>query len=299
MRAVCHVCGIFALVLSLFYASITYSQGLDERWKHLEISTQQDFLSSLQSVRVPLSAWIQNLNENPIDFLCLGERHDASLRAELARQVFPFLKFDVLFLEAVPEKARELVTETQNTLQSDKLQQIGLLGAPIGPLLQPVLQTAHHLEILGVEQTAHQKRELNLLTAQGTRTLTRDSYIARNILDEWTSGKRHVALYGASHCAKINVDSGWMRPFYPMLAKSQPNAQMRSVKIIVEQEGSVPQSNTPEGLLMIYLQSSGFADASFVITDTSRVPPEVYNSKDELLGLFSAYDVIVYLKRSK
>ena len=144
--------------------------------------------------------------------------------------------------------------------------------------------------------TSDQARELNLQKADsGPTRMSRDGFIASNILQHYHQGQTSVALYGASHCAKNNVDSGWMRPFQSMLKESLPDEEkVLSVKIVLGGEPFRTPLN-PENTLLLYLQNSSLHGRSFVIPNMSGISRRSFNGKASLAALFESYDALVVL----
>ena len=128
----------------------------------------------------------------------------------LAEEVFPFLSFETLFLEAEPSNVSAMVQATRHGSQ-----RVELHLADIRPILQQVLSKAPPVKIIGVEQTEEQGRKMQVEHGKvGRKFMSRDGDIARNILNHYTIGHRHVALYGAYHCAYYNIGLGHTVPFY-------------------------------------------------------------------------------------
>src|SRR5690606_22054147 len=197
------------------------------------------------------------------------------------------LPLDHLLLEASQHQVEELVALDQQGVE------VSLLGAPLSDLLRVVRSTSPSALIWGVEMSSEQKAFSNL---NPQKALARDGWIASNILKNYQVGGKTVALYGASHCAKSNVDSGWMRPFYSMLREALPvSEKMLSAKVIVA-GGHVKYPLPTEQTLLLYLKETHLDGTSFVLPRLKDISKNSYNSKVEFLSLFESYDALIFLR---
>ena len=247
------------------------------------ISDEETFKNAIVRNRISLREWIQSVNKQHMDFLCFGERHDNASRIFLAEEVFPFLSFETLFLEADPSRISAMI----HAIQSGR-QHIEMHCADIRPILHQVLAKHPPVNIIGVEQTEEQERAMRIVHNKMGRTfISRDGDIARNILSHYTIGHRHVALYGACHCAYYNIGLGHTVPFYHHLLNNFLENQIRSMNILLVQ-------NYSGVVLDAYFQLLGLQGETSVLPDTSQINAAEYNFQWTLKEIFDNYDVIIY-----
>lgn len=256
-------------------------------------ATPADFTSEISSHALSISDWIQKINAGDYNFICLGERHSEAYRSRLSHQLFSKLAIEQLFLEVSEDKGQDLLVEYQ--LKQDP-EAVKLLGPAIGPLLKNTLRASPGVEIAGVDMTPSQAAEMNLEKAQNPNSrLSRDGFIAANILKRYKPGGTALALYGANHCAKYNVDTGWMRPFHSMLQQALPAKEKTlSVRVILGDQARTYPLN-PEMTLLLYLEQTEYHGKSFVLPDLSKISRATFNGKASFQGLFDSYDALVVL----
>lgn len=285
----------FFLIVLLAFLNLSITQT--ERWDEenyqedsaypFAISDDEILKNAILKNRMSLSKWLRNVDDQHIDFFCFGEVHSESYRFFLAEEVFPFLSFHTLFLEAEPAKVGKMVQEAQNGSQHVEMHLVDITS-----VIQIALSKNPPVKIVGVDQTEEQIRKMQVVHAKvGREFISRDGDIALNILDNYTTGKRHVALYGANHCAHYNIGLGDSVPFYHHLSKvfREENITSRNILLV--------QNNSGE-FLDAYFQRLGFKGETFVIPDTSKIDSADYNFQWTLKEIFNNYETIIYFVQS-
>ncbi|MFC1679608.1 hypothetical protein ACFL2T_05305, partial [Elusimicrobiota bacterium] len=258
----------------LTVAGAPVSEPTDGRFLN---SGDAGFKRAILDNRVPVDAWVDSLNESGPELLCLGETHDEAFRHDLAVNIFSKLEMDTLFLEAVPEE----VTRFQSELAAGA-ETVTMLGADIAELLRTAQGTNPGLRIVGIEETDGQQR-----SRRDDPRIQRDSVIAWNLLQSFQPGKKHVALYGSLHCAKNDLGLGGSSPFYRHLIGDMGPERVRSAIVSRGAGGG--------DIFAVFLQLFGLSDESFVIPDTSLIPPSAYDYNWNLRKHFDNYRAIVYI----
>lgn len=239
------------------------------------------FKQALLENRVPVDDWVAGLNADGPELLCLGETHDKAFRHDLAVNIFSKLEMDTLFLEAVPDE----VARYQDELAAGA-ETVTMLGADIAEVLRTAKGRNPELRIVGIEETDAQERD-----RRGDPRVQRDSVIAWNLLQSFEPGRKHVALYGSLHCAKNDLGLGGSSPFYRHLLGEMGPERVQSVVVSRGGAGS--------DLFAVFLQLAGLADESFVIPDTSLIPPSAYDYNWNLRKYFDNYHAVVYVAGPK
>ncbi|MBE9181211.1 hypothetical protein IQ268_21860 [Oculatella sp. LEGE 06141] len=254
--------------------------------EHLErsfwLADHLDLQAALIENQVTVADWLQQINQSNIQFLCLGETHNESFRQFLAQTIFPQLDVNQLLLEADADQANELLANA-----SSGTNPIRLLGADIGLVIRAAKTRNPNVQIVGIDETDQQTAWRNQEQANSDRRrLSRDGFIAQNIQEGWRSDQRHVALYGANHCAAHDLGLGNARPFFRQVAGVVvPREQSKSVLVV-----SSAQSNP----LTIAIQRATLNNQAFVIPNTQAIAPALYNYRWDLKSFFDNYDAIVY-----
>lgn len=244
-------------------------------------SGDEGFKRAILRHRISLDAWIERLNTAGPALLCLGETHYTDFRHALSRDIFSKLRFDKLFLEALPGEVDEIISRVDAGEQS-----VNLLGADIAKVIRTARTVNPGLKFAGIEETKEQER-----LGRKEPWLKRDSFIAKNLLGGMIPGGRHVALYGSLHCARNDLGLGGSRPFYRHLEDSLGSENMRSVV--------VARSGAWANQFSVFMQILGLSGESFVIPDTSLIDPADYDYNWNLRKLFDNYTTIVYLAGEK
>jgi hypothetical protein len=245
------------------------------------IADYQDLRAELLAQRSPLTPWLQQINQAPLEFLCLGETHQDAFRQFLAQAIFPQLRVDVLILEASATEVEKLLSAvtTQDT--------VPLLGADIAAIIRAVRAKNPQVRIVGVDETEEQVTLRNLEQRNGDRQhLSRDGFIAQTIRTQFQPGRRHVALFGANHCAAYDLGLGNSRPFFRHLMNRLTRRDRMKSALFV--------ASTQTNPLTASLQRANLANEMLVIPNTQAIQPAIYNFRWDLRGFFESYDAFVY-----
>jgi hypothetical protein len=267
-------------------ASIVTAQvTADSPASHLDsafwIADAVDLRSQLLAKRISTADWVERINRSNTDFLCLGEMHTAEFRQFMAQNLFPQLNADILMLEASAVQVEELITQVNSSTNS-----VPLLSADMAAILRTAQSHNPNLQIVGVDQTEQQTAWMNLEQRNSDRKrLSRDGFIAQNIRDQLQSGKRHVALFGSTHCATHDLGLGNSRPFVRHLKGIVRGDRLKSVLLI---------SSTQNNPFTLMLKSLGLDGESLVIPDTKAISPETYNFRWDIKSFFENYDALIY-----
>lgn len=262
--------GFFCIFISLQLNEIANAAAPGLLPDSLLISDNQELSARLKPALMSLSNWIEDLNQKPFQFLCLGEVH-ADRPRELVAQVLDGLNFDQLLVEATEEEARSLQLASK---RDERL--IPWLGANFAPVL--LRATARSTPIVGVEATPEQ-------SISTRRRESRDGHIAANIIAQLDNSKKSVAVYGQEHCAKAYANLSNTVPFYRLLLNHLRPAPDTFV--------SVRYVSSKLNLAVVAkLALSGIERGVYVI-DTSKVSPRDYNYDREFRVLLENADYVV------
>lgn len=236
---------------------VRWGEAAFNRYNEFDPPQQTAMRMAISSLIRPLDMWIDRVNNEKFDLLCLGENHDDYMRRFAAEHVLNVLQYDVLFLEATQEEVEEIVEQIE-----DGEERVELLGADLGPVMRAILKRNPGVEIYGIEETEDQ-REARQKTLEGGRETT----IEGNFRALYQPGKRHAILFGAFHCSntwnwlyyRLNQNPGKLR-----------DASTRSIRLNREHiEGPIES-------FVYFLDEIGVAPKHhFVITDNAALPPEI------------------------
>lgn len=244
--------------------------------------TWSDFSENLARESLQVSQWVENLNAQDYSFLCLGERHSDNFREYIAEKIFSDLRFDVLFIETTPDKAFQIVE-----LYHQGEKNIPLLGANLFPVLRAAFLKNPHLKVVGVERTQEQRRlhTVDMFENEGQTRLSREGFIAKNILDNWHSGKKHVALYGALHCALNDIGLPNEASFFRLLRSSRPQPEKWISSRLVNKEMNI--------YFNIIVNSFTLSGSEFVLPLGHSIKPQTYNYNWKMMELLENFDTII------
>ncbi len=242
----------------------------------------EDFKAELKDkVLTPLS-WQQKMNTSNWDILCVGETHSEGYRNIVSSLVLSELKFDHLMLESKASEIEPLLQEYHETENAI------FLSAPITNIFKSVLGNNPQLRISGVERRPEQERLALSETLRLKRgKLTREAFIAQNILDTYRSGEKTLALYGSLHCAKLNKGLGLDTPFFKLMESYFRSQDMKvsNVRVIRAKDHQV---------LSALLRQYGYLKQQpIVLSNLQNLKPSVYNHQIDLYTLFKDYDNLV------
>jgi len=241
-------------------------------------STKSDFKEAVLKQKLPLAAWIQNLEEEQASLICLGETHNNEFRKFYAEFFFSSYKIDALFLEAKPVQVAKFLRSVKSGESH-----VDLLGVDISAVIKAALDKNPKIKIYGVEPTVEQKKEI---TFDQSKRLNREGYIAQNIMDKFVPGKKHVMLYGANHCSLNDIGLGGAIPAYRLLTNILPKESVRSVKTIFYK---------PSDYFSAKLSLAGLESETMVIKDADNVNPKSYKYVWKLKEYFENYTDIIFV----
>ena len=246
-------------------------------------SDHQDFRAALMAGAMRIDEWVDSVNSAKLDFICLGETHVDEHRSFFASAIFPRLSADELLLEetqpAVDEIARGALGGGEPSL----------LGAPIGPALRAWAARNPSADLVGIEQTGEQAKRVTFEQMHLKREkLSRDSFIAKNVLLAWKRNSRVVALIGSAHCSRLSEGLGFDVPFFRLLQSEFGERGARVVNARYVAPGREP-------VLRAFLSLSNIAvgEGGLALTRLASIPASAYNFRADLQNLFQAYDVLL------
>jgi hypothetical protein len=238
-----------------------------------------DIQESLKAASVPLSSWVQSLNEKSFDLLCLGESHVDFFR-DFYGPVLKELQFNHLAIEATNEDWLKMNEAWKTT------QQAQLLNASFTPILQNLEGKVPAVTVLPVEATREQEQLKTKHTIEtGKSLLSRDGFIAQNILQNMRDREKTVALYGRLHCSKNNTGLGSVS-FVNFLGRSK---KVLSVMLLNRRS---PDGQNP---LIVYLDAGVEGAKPVVVVESAKVRDQDHNYNWEIKSVLDNFDyVIVY-----
>ena len=277
---------VFFVVLIFFWRNFGFSENqvnlqfsLDKQfWIH----NDEDFRSVLLQNKISLDTWINDLNKSRTELIFLGEAHTDAYRNFLAEKVFPYLYTDVIFLECNQEEISKVLAKIE------KGQEATLLSADISSLIKSARKANSAVKIIGIAPTEKQKREVNLCQWQGKCRLSWEGFVAQNLLNNFRKGKKHIVLYGANHGFLDSIDMGGQVGFFRIL-KNTYGKTISMTNVLFRQKGRWNMD-----VLEAYLKLLKITDKTFVIPDTSRIKPSIYNYDWEIKKYLENYKTIVF-----
>lgn len=242
----------------------------------------EDLKTALKSHVMTPGEWVNQLNSERLDVLCVGETHSNEYRKLLTDTIFSNLKIDHLMLETQSADAADLLVQTKRSKTTQ------LLGADISSLLKQALTVNPHLQISGIEQTKIQsaqalKEKLNLNRSK----ISRDSFIALNLLSSLKPGQRHVVLYGSTHCGRFSDGLGLDTPFYRLLERELASRQL------VQNNVKVISSSKYPALESLLKQYGYLKKEPLILSDLGTLPSAAYNYLLEFNSLFINYNNLI------
>lgn len=224
-----------------------------------------------------ITNWLDWLNESRFQLICLGELHTESTRNFLSSTFFTTINMDILLLEAVPEEINHFMT-----LFDNKRDYFPLLDADILNIIRTSTKKNPHIKIFGIEQTNAQQNA-------SQKRHSRDDHIFTNFWDRFESGKTHIALLGALHCADT---PNW---FYGNLCKEIPfSSKLTHINVIVLGE----HQNGPLEAFVYFLDEIGLPKKNFAIHDYLSLPSFIDESFQQLSSqLFDKYRSVIVFRQ--
>lgn len=242
-----------------------------------------DFKKALNNSKVPVSQWVQDLEQKPPQLICLGETHNDKFRSFFAENFFNQYTVDTLFLEARQEQVDEFIKRLN---QGETY--INLLGANIAPILKIARNRNPKVRFIGVELTKMQKGAITLERVnEGTHFLSREGFIAQNVMNHFIENQRHVMLYGALHCANSDLGLGKVIPAYKLLQRVLPKDSALNVKTMFHNisnffTASLVRFDLPKEMMVIH--------------DAPEINPESYSLEWKMKRILKNYQDIIYVQ---
>jgi hypothetical protein len=280
------------LFLSLFFLSLqVHAVGLFESIDELSEGIYQDMpyaflkpdpLSFEQELRSRIYApsdWQDKVNTNKINFICIGERHQDNFREQIALNLLQDLNLDQLMLETKYEDVEPLLS----TYRSGEA--TNLLNAKMNKILDSVITKNANIKITGVEIVQEQSARMTWETIRlQQKRLSRESFIAYNMLQNYQEGDQVGVLHGAAHCGNLSKGLALDTPFYKLLQPVlvEKGLSFTNIKVVFAKD---------EPVLNSYLIRYGLiAKSPIILSDVQNIKPEVFNYHHELVSLFANYD---------
>lgn len=265
---------MWGLFILLIHISAAQTPTLPPEFLKHDISTVAE---NLQKATLTLDQLAQQLNQEEYDLLCLGETHNEFFR-NFYGEFLKKLRFDTLFLEATPKEMEKIQQQWNKEKKAD------LLGVTIGPILQAISPES---PILGVESTQEQNAAVTLEKIKTEKeTLSRDGFIAWNITQAMSPHKKHVTVFGKTHCS-FNNDGAGAVPFFNMLVRAKPHQKWLNAMILEKPQGKIH----PLISLLNYGSESPIKET--IVVDSSKLTPQDYNYHWEIRSLFENFRFII------
>ena len=273
--------------IKLIYAALfvfsNTALAIDVSVEELKNNSRGEIKTYLEKNTMSVEDWVLNLNSEPLDFLCLGEVHNDKYR-KFYSGLIQKIKVDQLFLEAKKNEAQEIVKLSRETEDP-----VNYEGADIAPFIRAAFLAHPTIKVTGVEQSKEQSaiafREETKLGRNGKK-LSRESFVALNVLKNIKIPQRHVALYGAHHCSNYDQALPYTKPFSRLIKEARPALVAKSVYVLFRSDLSKFARS---------LMGFGFFEKSFVMADTSKIDISRLNYRADILKFMKNYDVIIYI----
>ena len=248
------------------------------RFGALSAARRDALLRNLRENIASIESWTAAVAADDVYLICLGEDHEESTREFLARELFTRLALDRLFLETTRHELGRISQELRRGRR-----EAALLGVDIAGIMRAVRTRNPHAELMGIEETEHQR----LRRLLGESDAPRDFSLYENLWREFDYGARHVILFGAFHCANR---PGWLYGRIHRLAPKRMREHMRNVRVWGEHQDVAIES------FVRFLDALGVADGDFVVTDTSRLDPLVYRWFDLLAQSLREFSAVLVFR---
>jgi len=228
--------------------------------------------------------WQQKMNSSSWDVLCVGETHSEEYRKNISDFILSGLKFEHLLLESKASEIKPLLQGYQKNKSAI------LLSASVTQVFQSAFQNNSELRISGIERRSEQERlSLNETILLNRGKLSREAFIAQNIVEVYRPGEKTLALYGSLHCGKLNKGLGLDTPFFKLMEFYFRSQEMKvsNIRVIRADEHRV---------LSALLRQYGYLKGEpIVLSNLQELKPSVYNHQADLYALFKDYDNLVVI----
>jgi hypothetical protein len=245
-----------------------------EAFDAMPASRQQELLGNLRDNLAALDVALARLDQSRLTILCIGESHLDSTRRFVAGILLPRLTIDVLLLEASSDTIPGIMTKVK-----EGQDQVPLLGADIAAVIRSARETNPAVIIAGIDESESQKAQ-RVHRKQGSRDLS----IAGNLRSQIRSGKRHLVLFGALHCAD---QPNWMYRRIRLGEHRVRREEITNINVIGEH-----QDGTVEAFLA-FIHSIGAGRRNFLIADTGSLDRLIFTWFPGLTRSFLRFDAVI------
>ena len=280
------------LFLSIFFLSLhVQAVGLPEDLAELTASIYQDmpeaflkpdplsFEQELRSRILTPSDWQAKINSNKTNFVCIGERHQDDFRQQIAMNLLQDLSLDQLMLETKFDDVAPMLASYNSGEPTQ------LLSAKMNEVLDAVIAKNPNVKITGVEIQQEQSARMTWETIKlEQKRLSRESFIAYNMMQNYQEEDQVGVLYGAAHCGNLSKGLALDTPFYKLLQPvlNEKGLSFTNIRVVFAKD---------EPVLNSYLIRYGLiARTPIVLSDVHNIKPEIFNYHHELVSLFANYD---------
>lgn len=256
-----------------FHSGAFLAREAVSHFRALPPNEQRVLKADLRAALSDLESWSRGLPARA-GLVCLGERHDDTVRRFLALQVLPRLDYRVLMLETGEDGLGAL----RQTLARDG--RAMLLGARIDQVMRAVSRSGVPARLVAIDENEGERRRRTRRRPGDDSVPGREETLTRKSLQHWQPGERAVILMGALHCRNT---PGWL---FHRLAQARPadrdDAMLAAVVLARSQE-------TGARLLYYVLEEMGIHREVLVVPDVSRFPREVLSWLPQVADAFAGY----------
>jgi len=245
-----------------------------EAFDAMPAGRQQELLGNLRENLARLDVALASLDQSRLTILCIGESHLDSTRRFVAGILLPRLTIDVLLLEASNDTLPGIMTKVK-----EGQGQVPLLGADIAAVIRSAREANSAVVIAGIDESESQKAQ-RVHRKQGSRDLS----IAGNLRSQIRTGKRHLVLFGALHCAD---QPNWMYRRIRLGEHRVRREEITNINVIGEH-----QDGTVEAFLA-FIDSVGVGRRNFLIADTGSLDRLIFTWFPGLTRSFLRFDAVI------
>ena len=253
-----------------FHGAAHLARSAVQRYRDLPPYERRALNEALRDSLDDLDDWRNAVRDAGL--LCLGERHDAAVRAFLASRVLPRVDYRVLMLETGSRDLERLVDAWRHG------EPAMLLGAPAAGLLADAYSRRPRPLLAAIDEPASASAQPDAAAPP-----RREQRLVRAVEEHWRPGQRNAVVFGALHCRDL---PGWM---YHEIARARPDiaaAGMHGTVMLARYQEPGAQ------ILFFLLEEMGFQRTVYAVSDVRRFPRQVQDwlppTADALAGYRSA-----------
>lgn len=243
------------------------ARGAVRKYHALPTAERQELRDELLASMSSVDEWARD-HVADTSVLCIGERHEESIRTFVATAILPRLHYQILMLETSRAQLHTMLVEF------DKHQPVKLLAAPLNAILNATRTSQPAAQVIAIDE--HQA------ATRGPRTLPgRESALVARIREEWQPGHQYTVLFGALHCRR---EPGWM---LHQLAAEDPRIRRAGIM------GTVILARYREAsaqVLMYLLEEIGLGREVVVVPRVARFPKRIQRWLPLVADAFAGYD---------